>query len=231
MSSDWTTLWLSLQLAFVTTIILLIISTPLAWWLSQTNSRAKPLVLSLITLPIVLPPTVLGFYLLLMMSPTGLIGQVTQSLGLGSLVFSFWGLVVGSIIYSLPFAVQPIYSAFTSMDRGLLELGATMGASPKQQFLSIALPLAKTGLLSAAILSFAHTLGEFGVILMIGGNIPGETRVLSIAIYDHVESLNYDQAHVLSAGLVLFAFLVIWALAQLQQRSRPCHEGSSCRIK
>lgn len=221
MSSDWTTLWLSLQLAFVTMIILLIISTPLAWWLSQTNSRAKPLVLSLITLPIVLPPTVLGFYLLLMMSPTGLIGQVTQSLGLGSLVFSFWGLVVGSIIYSLPFAVQPIYSAFTSMDRGLLELGATMGASPKQQFLSIALPLAKTGLLSAAILSFAHTLGEFGVILMIGGNIPGETRVLSIAIYDHVESLNYDQAHLLSAGLVLFAFLVIWALAQLQQRSRP----------
>lgn len=221
MSSDWTTLWLSLQLAFVTMIILLIISTPLAWWLSQTNSRAKPLVLSLITLPIVLPPTVLGFYLLLMMSPTGLIGQVTQSLGLGSLVFSFWGLVVGSIIYSLPFAVQPIYNAFTSMDRGLLELGATTGASPKQQFLSIALPLAKTGLLSAAILSFAHTLGEFGVILMIGGNIPGETRVLSIAIYDHVESLNYDQAHVLSAGLVLFAFLVIWALAKLQQRSRP----------
>jgi len=221
MSSDWTTLWLSLQLAFVTTIILLIISTPLAWWLSQTNSRAKPLVLSLITLPIVLPPTVLGFYLLLMMSPTGLLGQVTQSLGLGSLVFSFWGLVVGSIIYSLPFAVQPIYNAFTSMDRGLLELGATMGAPPKQQFLSIALPLAKTGLLSAAILSFAHTLGEFGVILMIGGNIPGETRVLSIAIYDHVESLNYDQAHVLSAGLVLFALLVIWALAQLQQRSRP----------
>lgn len=221
MSSDWTTLWLSLQLAFTTMIILLIIGTPLAWWLSQTNSRTKPLVLSLITLPIVLPPTVLGFYLLLMMSPTGLIGQATQSLGLGSLVFSFWGLVIGSIIYSLPFAVQPIYNAFASMDKGLLELGATMGASPKQQFLSVALPLAKTGLLSAAILSFAHTLGEFGVILMIGGNIPGETRVLSIAIYDHVESLNYDQAHVLSAGLVLFAFLVIWALAQLQQRSRP----------
>ena len=219
MSSDWTTLWLSLQLAFTTMIILLIIGTPLAWWLSQTNSKAKPLVLSLITLPIVLPPTVLGFYLLLM-SPTGLIGQATQSLGLGSLVFSFWGLVVGSTIYSLPFAVQPIYNAFSSMDRGLLELGATMGASPKQQFSSIALPLAKTGLLSAAILSFAHTLGEFGVILMIGGNIPGETRVLSIAIYDHVESLNYGQAHVLSAGLVLFAFLVIWALAQLQQRSR-----------
>ena len=221
MSSDWTTLWLSLQLAFTTMIILLIIGTPLAWWLSQTNSRTKPLVLSLITLPIVLPPTVLGFYLLLMMSPTGLIGQATQSLGLGSLVFSFWGLVIGSIIYSLPFAVQPIYNAFASMDKGLLELGATMGAPPKQQFLSVALPLAKTGLLSAAILSFAHTLGEFGVILMIGGNIPGETRVLSIAIYDHVESLNYDQAHVLSAGLVLFAFLVIWALAQLQQRSRP----------
>ena len=220
MSSDWTTLWLSLQLAFVTMSILLVIGTPLAWWLSQTHSKAKPFVLSLITLPIVLPPTVLGFYLLLLMSPTGWIGQLTQSLGIGTLVFSFWGLVLGSIIYSLPFAVQPIYNAFSSMDRGLLELGATMGASPAKRFFGIALPLAKTGVLSAAILSFAHTLGEFGVILMIGGNIPGETRVLSIAIYDHVESLNYEQAHLLSAGLVLFAFLVIWALAQLQQRAQ-----------
>jgi molybdate transport system permease protein len=218
MSSDWTTLWLSLRLAFVTMVILLVIATPLAWWLSQTHSKFKPFVLTVITLPIVLPPTVLGFYLLLLMSPTGLIGQVTQSLGLGTLVFTFSGLVIGSIIYSLPFAVQPIYNAFSAIDKGLLELGSTMGASARQRFAGIALPLAKTGVISAAILSFAHTLGEFGVILMIGGNIPDETRVLSIAIYDHVESLNYDQAHILSFGLVVFAFLVIWSLAQLQQR-------------
>ncbi|KZY61498.1 molybdenum ABC transporter permease subunit [Oleiphilus sp. HI0071] len=220
MSSDWTTLWLSLRLAFVTMAILLLISTPLAWWLSQTTSKLKPFVLTIITLPIVLPPTVLGFYLLLLMSPSGLIGQLTDSLGLGPLVFTFWGLVIGSIIYSLPFAVQPIYNAFSAIDKGLLELGTTMGASARQRFLGIALPLAKTGLISAAILSFAHTLGEFGVILMIGGNIPDETRVLSIAIYDHVESLNYEQAHVLSFGLLVFAFLVIWSLAQLQQRGR-----------
>lgn len=220
MSSDWTTLWLSLRLAFVTMTILLVIATPLAWWLSQTQSRIKPLVLALITLPIVLPPTVLGFYLLLLLSPNGWLGQFTQAIGLGSLVFNFWGLVFGSIIYSLPFAVQPIYSAFSSLDKSLLELGATMGASARQRFARIALPLAKTGFVSAAILSFAHTLGEFGVILMIGGNIPDETRVLSIAIYDHVESLNYAQAHVLSLGLVLFAFLVVWALAHLQNRQR-----------
>ena len=223
MSSDWTTLWLSLRLALVTMAILLVIATPLAWWLSQTQSKLKPFVLTLITLPIVLPPTVLGFYLLLLMSPDGLIGQLTQSLGLGTLVFTFWGLVIGSIVYSLPFAVQPIYNAFSAIDKGLLELGATMGASARQRFLGIALPLAKTGLISAAILSFAHTLGEFGVILMIGGNIPDETRVLSIAIYDHVESLNYEQAHLLSFGLVVFAFLVIWSLAHLQQRG---HKGS-----
>ena len=219
MISDWTTLWLSLRLATITMLILLVIATPLAWWLSQTTSRIKPFVLSLITLPIVLPPTVLGFYLLLLLIPEGLIGHVTQSLGLGSLVFSFWGLVIGSIIYSLPFAVQPIYNAFSNLDKGLFELGATMGASRRQVFQVIALPLAKTGVISAAILSFAHTLGEFGVILMIGGNIPDETRVLSIAIYDHVESLNYGQAHLLSAGLVIFAFVVILCLAKLQAPS------------
>ena len=218
MISDWTTLWLSLRLALVTMAILLVIATPLAWWLSQTQSKLKPFVLTLITLPIVLPPTVLGFYLLLLMSPDGVIGQLTQALGLGTLVFTFWGLVLGSIIYSLPFAVQPIYNAFSAIDKTLLELGATMGASAKQRFLHIALPLAKTGVISAAILSFAHTLGEFGVILMIGGNIPDDTRVLSIAIYDHVESLNYGQAHLLSFGLVVFAFIVIWSVSHLQQR-------------
>ena len=231
MSSDWTTVWLSLRLAFITMAILLVLATPLAWWLSQTQSRLKPIILSIITLPIVLPPTVLGFYLLLLMSPDGIVGQLTQSLGLGTLVFTFWGLVIGSIVYSLPFAVQPIYNAFSAIDQGLLELGTTMGASAKQRFFGIALPLAKTGLLSAGILSFAHTLGEFGVILMIGGNIPDETRVLSIAIYDHVESLNYEQAHVLSFGLVVFAFLVIWSLAQLQQNgqqaSRERESGSA----
>ena len=226
MSSDWTTVWLSLRLAFITMAILLVLATPLAWWLSQTQSRLKPIILSVITLPIVLPPTVLGFYLLLLMSPDGLVGQLTQSLGLGTLVFTFWGLVIGSIVYSLPFAVQPIYNAFSAIDKGLLELGTTMGASAKQRFFGIALPLAKTGLLSAAILSFAHTLGEFGVILMIGGNIPDETRVLSIAIYDHVESLNYEQAHVLSFGLVVFAFLVIWSLAQLQQSGQQARRES-----
>ena len=226
MSSDWTTVWLSLRLAFITMAILLVLATPLAWWLSQTQSRLKPIILSVITLPIVLPPTVLGFYLLLLMSPDGLVGQLTQSLGLGTLVFTFWGLVIGSIVYSLPFAVQPIYNAFSAIDKGLLELGTTMGASAKQRVFGIALPLAKTGLLSAAILSFAHTLGEFGVILMIGGNIPDETRVLSIAIYDHVESLNYEQAHVLSFGLVVFAFLVIWSLAQLQQSGQQARRES-----
>ena len=226
MSSDWTTVWLSLRLAFITMAILLVLATPLAWWLSQTQSRLKPIILSVITLPIVLPPTVLGFYLLLLMSPDGIVGQLTQSLGLGTLVFTFWGLVIGSIVYSLPFAVQPIYNAFSAIDKGLLELGTTMGASAKQRFFGIALPLAKTGLLSAAILSLAHTLGEFGVILMIGGNIPDETRVLSIAIYDHVESLNYEQAHVLSFGLVVFAFLVIWSLAQLQQSGQQARRES-----
>ena len=220
MISDWSTIWLSLRLAFISMAILLIIATPLAWWLSQTHSRLKPLVLSIITLPIVLPPTVLGFYLLLLLSPDGAIGVITESLGFGSLVFTFWGLVVGSIIYSLPFAVQPIYNAFSSIDKGVLELGATMGASPFTRFKNIALPLAKTGILSAAILSFAHTLGEFGVILMIGGNIPEETRVLSIAIYDHVEALNFEQAHTLSLGLVIFAFCVVWCLAYLQQNSK-----------
>jgi len=224
MGSDWNTLWLSLRLAFVTMLILLCISTPLAWWLSQTTSRAKPFVLSLITLPIVLPPTVLGFYLLLLLSPDGAIGQLTQGIGIGSLVFSFWGLVIGSIVYSLPFAVQPLYNAFSSLDHKHLELGTTMGASPAQRFFLIALPLAKTGMISAAILSFAHTLGEFGVVLMIGGNIPDETRVLSIAIYDHVESLNYAQAHVLSLGLVVFAFLVIFSLSKLQPSS---HKGKA----
>ena len=214
----WQAIGLTLQLATATTIVLLLIATPLAWWLSQTDSSLRAPIGALVTLPLVLPPTVLGFYILVMLGPQGWLGGLTQSLGLGVLSFSFTGLLIGSLIFSLPFAVQPIQYAFEAMGKRPLEVAATLRASPVDAFFSVALPLAKPGLLTATVLSFAHTIGEFGVVLMIGGNIPGQTRVVSTQIYGYVESMAYEQAHLLSAVMLLFSFLVLLALGQLKSR-------------
>ena len=211
-------IWLTLQLATLTTIVLLLIATPLAWWLSQTQSRWKGPVTALVILPVVLPPTVLGFYLLMLMGPAGPLGQFTQAMGWGLLSFTFTGLVIGSVVFSMPFAVQPLLHAFESMGRRPMEVAATLRASPVDAFFTVALPQARTGLLTAAILSFAHTVGEFGVVLMIGGNIPGKTRVVSTQIYGHVEAMEYAQAHWLAGGMVLFSFVVLLCLALLKNR-------------
>lgn len=211
-------LWLSVQLAVVTMLLLLAISTPLAWWLAQTKSRARSVVQAVVALPIVLPPTVMGFYLLILLGPNGAIGEWWVQLTGNALTFSFSGLVIASCVYSLPFAVQPLMSAFESIDRGHLEAAWTLGASRRDAFFSVAVPLSLHGYLNAAVLSFAHTLGEFGVVLMVGGNIPGETRVISIAIYDQVESLNYTAAHQLSAVLLVFAFTILVAMFVINQR-------------
>ena len=211
-------IWLTLQLAFLTALFLLVIATPLAWWLSQTDSRWRSPVGALVTLPLVLPPSVLGFYLLVAMGPQGPLGQLTQALGWGVLSFTFTGLLLGSIIFSLPFAVQPIQHAFEAMGRRPMEVAATLRASPLDAFLHVALPLARPGLLTAAILSFAHTVGEFGVVLMIGGNIPGQTRVVSTQLYGHVEAMEYSQAHWLAGGMVVFSFLVLLLLSLLKSR-------------
>ena len=222
---DLTPVWLTLKLATVTTVLLMFVGTPIAWWLSQTRSRAKHAVAAVVALPLVLPPTVLGFYLLLLLGPAGPVGALTQAMGLGTLPFTFAGLVVASVIYSLPFVVQPVHNAFEAIGRRPLEVAATLGASPRDAFYTVALPLARPGLLVGAILGFAHTVGEFGVILMIGGNIPGETKVLSVAIYDHVESLQWTQAHWLAGGMVVFSFLVVLAMYNLGQRmQRIGHE-------
>jgi molybdate transport system permease protein len=210
---------LTLKLASLTTLLLLLIATPLAWWLSQTQSRWRAPVSAVVTLPLVLPPTVLGFYILIVLGPQGWVGQLTQSLGLGVLSFSFTGLLIGSIIFSLPFAVQPIQYAFEAMGRRPMEVAATLRASPMDAFFTVALPLAKPGLLTATVLSFAHTVGEFGVVLMIGGNIPGKTQVVSTQIYGHVEAMEYTQAHWLAAGMVIFSFGVLIALSRLKRRS------------
>jgi molybdate transport system permease protein len=220
MPLDLSPVWLTLKLAAYTTLVLLLIGTPLAWWLARTRSPLKPAVSALVALPLVLPPTVLGFYLLLLLGPAGPVGRMTESLGLGTLPFTFPGLVVASVLYSLPFLVQPVHNAFEAIGERPLEAAATLRASPLGAFFGVALPLALPGLLSGAILAFAHTMGEFGVILMIGGNIPGETKVLSVAIYDHVESLEWTQAHWLSAGMVVFAFLVVLAVNLLGARMR-----------
>ena len=209
---------LSLQLAAVTTVLLLLLATPLAWWLSQTTSRGRALVAACVNLPLVLPPTVLGFYLLVLLGPQGLVGQLTTWLGWGLLSFSFSGLVLGSVVFSLPFAVQPMVHAFVGIGRRPMEVAATLRASPIDAFFSIALPQARGGLVSAAILSFAHTVGEFGVVLMIGGNVPGQTRVVSTQIYGHVEAMEYTQAHVLSALMVAFSLAVLWWLSRLSTR-------------
>lgn len=209
LEADIAALFITLRLAVTTTVILLILGTPLAWWLATTASRARSLVEAVIALPLVLPPTVLGFYLLLAFSPDGPIGATTAALGLPSLAFSFWGLVLGSVIYSMPFVVQPLQNSFVALGNRPLEVAATLGAGPLDRFVSVALPLSRRGYLTAAVLGFAHTLGEFGVVLMIGGNIPGATQVLSIAIYDHVEALEYSQAHWLAGGLLISSFLVL----------------------
>ena len=200
---------LTLKLASLTTIILLLIGTPLAWWLARTRSWLKGPVGAFVALPIVLPPTVIGFYLLVALGPNGPVGQLTQAMGFGTLPFSFTGLVVGSVFYSMPFVVQPIQNAFEAMGDRPLEVAATLRASPLDTFFSVTLPLAKPGYLTAIVMGFAHTVGEFGVVLMIGGNIPNQTRMISVQIYDHVEALEYAQAHWLAAGMVIFSLLVL----------------------
>jgi molybdate transport system permease protein len=209
---------LTLKLAASATAVLLLLATPLAWWLSQTRSRWRAPIGALVTLPLVLPPTVLGFYLLVAMGPQGPLGQFTQAMGWGVLSFTFTGLLVGSVISSLPFAVQPIQHAFESIGRRPLEVAATLRAGPVDAFFSVALPLARPGLVTAAILSFAHTVGEFGVVLMIGGNIPGQTRVVTTQIYGHVEAMEYAQAHWLAGGMLLFSFAVLLGLSVLRRR-------------
>lgn len=215
----WQAVALTLKLAALTSFLLLLIATPLAWWLSQTRSWWRSPISALVTLPLVLPPTVLGFYLLVLLGPHGWVGQLTQAVGLGILSFSFSGLLIGSIIFSLPFAVQPIQYAFEAIGRRPMEVASTLRARPLDAFFSVALPLAKPGLLTATVLSFAHTVGEFGVVLMIGGNIPGKTRVVSTQIYGHVEAMEYTQAHWLAAGMVIFSFAVLIALSRMKRRS------------
>jgi molybdate transport system permease protein len=210
---------LTLELASLTTLILLVLATPLAWWLAQTSSRWRGPVGAVVALPLVLPPTVLGFYLLVAFGPHGAGGQLTQALGLGLLPFTFGGLLLGSVVYSLPFAVQPLQNAFEAVGRRPLEAAATLGAAPLDAFFHVVLPLARGGFLAAAVLSFAHTVGEFGVVLMIGGNIPGATRVVATQIYGHVEALEYAQAHWLAGSMVAFSFAVLLALALLNRRT------------
>ena len=210
--ADWIAIGLTLRLAATVTVLLLLIGTPIAWWLARTKSWLKGPVGAVVALPLVLPPTVLGFYLLLAMGPKGPVGQLTEAMGLGLLPFTFWGLVVASVFYSLPFVVQPIQNAMEAMGERPLEVAATLRAGPWDRFISVVVPLAKPGFITAAILGFAHTVGEFGVVLMIGGNIPGVTRVISVQIYDQVEAMEYAQAHWLSASMVVFSFLVLVAL-------------------
>lgn len=210
--ADLGAIWLTLRLATVVTFLLLLIGTPIAWWLARTRSWLKGPIGAVVALPLVLPPTVLGFYLLLVMGPNGPVGQLTQSMGIGLLPFTFWGLVVASVFYSMPFVVQPIQNAFEAIGERPLEVAATLRAGPWDRFFSVALPLSKPGFITASILGFAHTVGEFGVVLMIGGNIPDKTRVVSVQIYDHVEALEYTEAHWLSGTMVIFSFLVLLAL-------------------
>ncbi|VAW90643.1 Molybdenum ABC transporter permease protein ModB [hydrothermal vent metagenome] len=217
---DLVALAITLKLALITTLILLVLGTPFAWWLARTRWRYKYLLEAVVALPLVLPPTVLGFYLLVALGPHGPIGGLMESLGGRPLAFTFTGLVIGSVIYSLPFVVQPLQNAFSSIGQRPLEVAATLRASPLDRFFTVAIPLARQGFLTATVLGFAHTLGEFGVVLMIGGNIPGETQVVSIAIYDHVESLEYVNAHWLSGGLLLLSFLMLIFVYALNRRFR-----------
>jgi molybdate transport system permease protein len=217
-ASDLAAIGLTLKLASVVTALLLLVGTPIAWWLARTASRWKGVVSMVVGLPLVLPPTVIGFYLLIALGPHGLIGRFTSALGLGLLPFTFWGLCVGSVVYSLPFVVQPLQNAFEALGTRPLEVAATLRAGPWDRFFSVALPLAKPGFATASILGFTHTIGEFGVVLMLGGNIPGETRVASVQIYDHVEAMHYGRAHVLSAVLVAFSSLGLLLLYSRRTR-------------
>ena len=218
--SDLQAIGLTLKVATLTTVILLILGTPLAWWLTRTRSVFRKPIAALVSMPLVLPPSVLGFYLLMLMGPRGPVGQWTQALGLGVLTFSFTGLVVASVIYSLPFMVQPIQNAMASLGERPLEAAASLRASPLDTFFSVVLPLCKPGLVTGAIMSFAHTVGEFGVVLMVGGNIAGETRVISVQIYDHVEALEYADAHRLAAVMLGFSFVVLLALQAYNSRRK-----------
>ncbi|MBV7563298.1 molybdate ABC transporter permease subunit [Pseudomonas sp. sia0905] len=218
--NDFAAILLTLELATLTTVLLLLAGTPIAWWLARTDSWLKRPIGAIVALPLVLPPTVIGFYLLISMGPNGFFGQLTQALGLGTLTFTFAGLLIGSVFYSLPFVVQPLQNAFEAMGRAPLEAAATLRAGPWDTFFSVVLPLARPGFLTAAILGFAHTVGEFGVVLMIGGNIPGKTQVASVQIYNHVETLEYAQAHWLAGGMVAFSFLVLLALYSSNRRAQ-----------
>ncbi|MBM3106251.1 molybdate ABC transporter permease subunit [Pseudomonas sp. V1] len=211
-ASDLGAIWLTFKLASLTTLILLLVGTPVAWWLARTRSWLRGPIGAVVALPLVLPPTVIGFYLLLALGPNGWIGQTTEALGLGTVVFSFSGLVIGSVIYSMPFVVQPLQNAFSAIGERPLEVAATLRASPWDTFIHVVLPLARPGFITASILGFAHTVGEFGVVLMIGGNIPDKTRVVSIQIFDHVEAMEYVQAHWLAGAMLVFSFLVLLAL-------------------
>ncbi|AEF91983.1 MULTISPECIES: molybdate ABC transporter permease subunit [Delftia] len=217
-ADDYAAIRLTLKLASVTTVLLLTLCTPLAWWLAHTRSRWRGPIGAVVALPLVLPPTVIGFYLLVTMGPNGPVGQLTQALGLSTLPFTFPGLVIGSLVYSMPFTVQPLQRAFESLGTRPMEAAASLGAGPLDRFFTVALPLARPGFITAAVLTFAHTVGEFGVVLMLGGNIPGVTRVVSVQIYDHVEAMEYAHAHWLAGGMVVFSFLVLLALHLLQPR-------------
>ena len=217
-AADLQAVWLTLKLASLTTVLLLLIATPLAWWLANTASRWRTPIGAVVALPLVLPPTVLGFYLLVILGPNGPGGQLTQWLGMGTLPFTFMGLVIGSMVYSLPFAVQPLQHAFQGIGERPMEVAATLRASPLDAFFTVALPLARPGFVTAVVLTFAHTIGEFGIVLMLGGNIPGVTRVISTQIYGHVEGMAYGQAHWLAGGMLVFSFVVLMGLGLLNKR-------------
>jgi len=221
---DWASIALTLELATITTLLLVALTIPLAWWLSSTQSHFRDIVATLVNLPLVLPPTVLGFYLLISFGPEGYVGKVTQALNLGLLSFTFTGLVIGSMLFSLPFAVQPILYAFESLGKRPIEVAATLRASPMDTFFSVLLPMIRPGILTASVLTFAHTVGEFGVVLMMGGNIPGKTQVVSTQIYSHVESLEFAKAHMLAALMVLFSFVILLGLTRLRR-----HTGNLAR--
>jgi molybdate transport system permease protein len=224
MMADLSPLWLTVQLAGTTTFFLMLLGTPLAWWLANTTSKVRPAIEALTALPIVLPPTVIGFYFLILLSPTSTIGRFWVDITGETLTFSFTGLVIASMFYSLPFMVQPLQTAFQTIGRAPMEAAATLRASPLNAFFTVAVPMTKRGFLTAIVLSFTHTIGEFGVVLMVGGNIPGETKVISIAIYEHVETLRYAEAHQLAGGLMIFSFIVLMVVYTLNRRA-PVHVG------